>query len=108
METNFDYCDKERAWFSSDEPRWINRIRKLAARFPDQVTILRQPEDNDGCIVARLPQRSLQNVVISPRKYSDEELTALRKRFELVRKHGHPSEEKNKPKKETRNDDQNA
>ena len=46
METNFDYCDRERAWFTSDEKRWINKIRKLAARFPDQVTILRQPENS--------------------------------------------------------------
>lgn len=60
METCFNYCDKETAYFSSDEKKWINRMRKLAAKYPDKVTILAQPETNDGCIYVKLPSRALR------------------------------------------------
>ena len=50
----------ERAWFSSDERRWITRVRKLAAQYPDDVIIRRDPEHNDGCIDATLPASWLQ------------------------------------------------
>ena len=60
METSFNYVDKNTAFFSSDERRWIARVRKLAEKRPDVVVILKQPEDNDGCIYARMPPRTLK------------------------------------------------
>lgn len=63
METCFNYVwekgDPYIAYFSSDEKKWINKIRKLADKFPE-VEILKQPEDNDGCIYARLPADALR------------------------------------------------
>lgn len=40
---------------SSDELKWVNRIRKLKEDHPGEVKILVEPEDNDGCIVAHFP-----------------------------------------------------
>lgn len=55
METCFNYCDKDVAFFSSDERKWINKIHKLKKEHPDEITIIREPEVNDGCIYARVP-----------------------------------------------------
>lgn len=55
MDTSISYTDKERAYISSDERRWISKIRKLAEARPDEVVIKYQPEDNDGCICATVP-----------------------------------------------------
>lgn len=91
MDTCFNYCS-DSAYFSSDERRWISKIRKLASAHPDQVTILKQPEDNDGCIYARLPVRAMK-ISISSRKgtpMSEEHKTKLiegRKKF-LAKKNG--------------------
>lgn len=83
METCFEYIDKEDAYFSSDERKWIARIRKLAEKFPDKVTILKQPEENDGCIYATLPSEYLN---IGPKKrmnLTDEQIAIRR---EIARK----------------------
>ena len=78
METCFEYIDKEDAYFSSDERKWITRIRKLAEKFPDKVVILKQPEENDGCIYARLPQNFMK---IAPKRavnFTDEQILKFR------------------------------
>lgn len=86
METSFNYCDKNRAFFSSDERKWINKIRRLADKFPDQVTIIAQPEDNDGSIYASLPVESMKINLISHRRLSDEERAVAAERLKLARK----------------------
>ena len=85
METCFNYSDKGDAFFSSDERRWINRIRKLAGKWPDRVTILKQPEDNDGCIYARLPQEALKINLIPRQTLTDEQIDALKERLKSAR-----------------------
>lgn len=55
METCFNYCSKEHGFFSSDERRFITKVRKLKEKFPDKVRILKEPENNDGCIYCELP-----------------------------------------------------
>ena len=60
METSFNYTDKERGYFSSDERKHINRVLKLKEKYPDAVRIIRQPEENDGCIYAELPSSWLK------------------------------------------------
>ena len=56
-ETACDYlsCDKH-ATFCSSETKWINKIRKLAEEYPDEVEIQVQPEDNQGMILAHVPK----------------------------------------------------
>lgn len=65
METCFNYCDEKQAFFSSDERKWITKIRKLQQQNPDEVIILRQPETNDGCIYCKLPAYYLK---LQPKK----------------------------------------
>lgn len=55
METCFNYVDKDKAFFSSDERRFVNKVHKLAEKYPEQVRIIKEPEDNDGCIYCELP-----------------------------------------------------
>lgn len=86
METCFNYCDEKQAFFSSDERKWITRIRKLQEQNPDEVIILRQPETNDGCIYCKLPASYLK---IQPKKkmvMTEERRAQLMKQLEKTRK----------------------
>lgn len=85
METCFNYCDPKVAFFSSDERKWITKIRKLAEQHPNEITILRQPETNDGCIYARLPASWLKVMPKVKREMSDEEKEILRERLARAR-----------------------
>lgn len=57
METAINYCELDWAYVSSDERRWINHIRKLANARPDEVVILKEPEENGGFIYAKFPPK---------------------------------------------------
>ena len=85
METCINYTDKEKAWVSSDERRWITKIRKLAEQKPDDVTIIRQPEENDGCIYATLPVCWVEIRAKTRRELSDEERLVLADRLAKMR-----------------------
>ena len=68
IETCFNYCtDDNVGWFSSNEKRWINKIRKYAHERPDQCIIIKEPEVNNGFIYAKLPQSWLY--VRPPKKH---------------------------------------
>ena len=85
METCFNYCDKDRGFFSSDERKWIIKIRKLKEQYPDDIRIIAEPETNDGCIYCQLPTSWLK---IQPKRkveLSDEERAALRERMMDIR-----------------------
>lgn len=41
---------------SSENRAWNTRLLKLAEQFPDQVRIIRMPEDNYGMLYATAPQ----------------------------------------------------
>lgn len=84
METCFNYCSKEHGYFSSDEKRFINRIRKLKEKYPDQVLILVEPEENNGCIYCQLPSEWLK---VSPpvvRNFSEEQRAEMSARMKQV------------------------
>ena len=85
METCLNYTDRTKAYFSSDERRFITKIRKLKEKYPEQVRIIREPEDNDGCIYARLPSRWLKIQPKIARELSDEERVALATRLACLR-----------------------
>ena len=80
METAINYtCDT--AYFSSDERKWINKIRKLKEEHPDEVHIIAEPENNDGCIYATVPASWMK---VSPkivRNLSDEQRESIRQRL---------------------------
>ena len=83
METCFNYTTKEHGFFSSDERKFITKVRKLKEQYPEQVRIIREPEDNDGCIYAELPVEWF--VIRVPRKVnlSEEQREEIAKRFAL-------------------------
>lgn len=57
VETSFGYCEvgDDKGFFSSNERKWVNHMRKLAANYPNKCKIIEQPEDNDGYIYCKLP-----------------------------------------------------
>ena len=70
METCLCYNNKEVAFFSSDERRWITKIRNLKKKYPDEVEILAKSETNDGCIYCKLPSQWMK---IQPKRVYSEE-----------------------------------
>ena len=87
METCFNYCG-EQGYFCSDERKWVTKVRKLKERFPDEVRIIAEPEDNDGCIYAELPTEWLR--VQPPKKmnYTDEQKRRMVERLNRGRVNG--------------------
>ncbi len=84
METSCSYIGKD-AFFSSDERKWHSRILKLAEDHPDDVKIIRRPEDNDGCIYARLPADWFKIQPKRTRELTDEQRAALISRLRKSR-----------------------
>ena len=85
METCFNYCSKEHGYFSSDERKFINKVRRLKEKYPDQVRILAEPEDNDGCIYCELPVEWFSVRPPVKRDLSDEQKAEIAERFKRVR-----------------------
>lgn len=86
IETCFNYCGEqpvEKGYFSSDEVRWINRIHKLKEEHPDEVEILKEPEDNDGCIYCKIPTKWMK--LQPPKNLSEELREAARERITAAR-----------------------
>lgn len=85
METVFNYCDKDKGFFSSDEPKWIRRINELIEEHPDEIRVIRMPEQNDGCIYVQLPTEWLK---IQPKRkveLTDEQKAKLAERLRSAR-----------------------
>jgi len=85
LETCFNYCDPKKAFFSSDERKWITRIKKLIEEYPDDIRIIALPENNDGCIYVELPASWLR---VQPKRKVDmteEQKDILRERLAQMR-----------------------
>ena len=56
-DTTIDHLDAaEFATITSNERKWITRVLKIKQKYPDEVQILRQPEDNFGYMLAHVPK----------------------------------------------------
>lgn len=86
MDTCFNYLDPDKAFFSSDERRWINKIHKLKEQHPNEVQIIKEPEENDGCIYCRLPAYTLK--IQFKREISEEERQVAAERLRQLRESG--------------------
>ena len=95
METAMGYLteDEGRAWFSSDEKKWKNRIMKLAEEYPEQVKITVYPEDNDGCINAWIPAKWIRVKPPIKRNLTEEQRMAMSERLKKAREAGNEDEE---------------
>ena len=87
METCFNYTNKERAFFSSDERKFITKVRKLKEKYPDEVRIITEPEDNDGCIYCELPTRWFTIRVPKRMNLTDEQREELSVRMKRISIH---------------------
>ena len=67
METSVTYTS-DRAFLSTDERWLITRIGRLAEKHPDSVNIIRQPQENDGCLYCEIPSKWVK---ITPPKTID-------------------------------------
>lgn len=84
METSCEYTD-DTMWISSDQKRIINRVQWLKEHYPDAVRIVKEPENNDGCIYATVPAQWLK---ISPPRsvnMSEEQKLVVAKRLKTAR-----------------------
>ena len=86
METCFNYTEKEHGFFSSDERRFITKVRKLKEQYPDQVRIIKEPEENDGCIYCEMPTAWFTIRVPVKRVLTDEQRAEIRDRLNRVRR----------------------
>ncbi len=91
METAINYTTLDTAYISSDEPRWRNRILKLAEEHPDEVVIIRRPEENDSCIYAKVPVKWIR--INPPRQISPEAREAGAERLARYREQQKKNEE---------------
>ena len=94
METCFNYCNKEHGFFSSDERKFITKVRKLKEQYPDRVRIIKEPEENDGCIYCELPTEWF--MIRVPRKVdlTDEQRQELSDRMKRLHEHGRVRDER--------------
>lgn len=81
IETCFNYCDPDKGFFSSDERKWITRIRKLKEQYPDDIKVIAEPETNDGCIYVKLPPTWLKVIPPKKRDLTEDQKNELRERM---------------------------
>lgn len=79
MDCSIDWTDRQTAFVSGDDPKLINRMKKLAADYPLDVEISLMPEDNHGCIYGRVPRAWVK--IQPPRKISEEQRAASARRL---------------------------
>ena len=85
-ETCVEYIDVDSyATFCSSERKWINKITKYATSHPDEVQIVRTPEDNCGVIYARVPKNWLKVSPPAKRSLTDEQRAAATERLRSYR-----------------------
>jgi hypothetical protein len=84
METCFNYTEREHGFFSSDERKFINKVHKLKEQYPDEVRIIAEPEENDGCIYCELPTAWFTIRVPKKVVLSDEKRAELSERMKRI------------------------
>lgn len=85
METCFNYTDKEHGFFSTDERRFITKVRRLQEKFPDKARIIAEPENNDGCLYCELPTEWFMIRVPKKRDLTDEQRREIAERLQRAR-----------------------
>lgn len=83
METCANYMDEE-MFVSSDERKFINKIKQLAEEYPMDVTIIAHPETNDGCIYAKMPSKWFHIKPPVKRNFTDEQREAMAERAKVM------------------------
>ena len=58
----------------------------MQANKPDEVTIISQPEENEGCIYAKIPVSYLKITQKKKKNFTEEQLEAARQRMKELGK----------------------
>lgn len=85
METACEYTD-ETMVVSTDERWLINRILRFKEQRPDDITIIRLPENNDGCLYCKMPASWLKISPPAKRNLTDEQRKEIGQRLQNCRK----------------------
>ena len=85
METSCTYTDKERMYLSTDERRIITRVLKFQEKYPNDVTIIKYPEENDGCLYCIVPPSWLKITPPVKRELTEEQRRASSERMAYMR-----------------------
>ena len=85
METCCEYTDKERMYLSTDERRLITRILRFQEKYPNDVTIIKRPEENDGCLYCIVPPSWLKITPPVRRELTEEQRKASSERMAYMR-----------------------
>ena len=80
METCCNYTG-DTMYVSTDERWLINRILRFADKHPDKVTVIRMPENNDGCLYCKMPSKWLKITPPAKRELTDEQRAELAERL---------------------------
>ena len=81
-ETVFEHEEgKDTATITAAEQWSVNLMRKLAADYPDQVTIY---ENKDGSIFGHVPWKWMK--LVPPRKFTEEQKQAMAERARNLRR----------------------
>ena len=86
IETACEYTDDKIMRVSTDEKKMINRLLKFAKDRPNEVEIIRYPEENDGCLYLKCPASYLKITPPIKKTMTDDQRIALQERMKLMRK----------------------
>ena len=84
METSCTYTC-ETMFLSTDERRLINRILRFRESRPNDVEIIKMPEENDGCLYCKLPAKWLKITPPSVRVLTDDQRAKSAERLKKAR-----------------------
>lgn len=85
METCCNYTS-DVMFVSTDEQWLINRIMRFSETHPDEVEVMRYPQDNDGCLYCKLPSNWLKITPPAKRDLTYEQRAAAAERLRNLRK----------------------
>ena len=84
METSCTYTC-ETMFLSTDERRLINRILRFRESRPNDVEIIKMPEENDGCLYCKLPAKWLKITPPAERVLTDDQRAKAAERLKKAR-----------------------
>lgn len=77
--------DRKNGEISTNERSWINKLTKLADKYPNEVMVVMRPEENYGVLLIEVPKSWFKISPPRQRTLSEEEKTILSERLKNAR-----------------------
>lgn len=77
--------DRETGVVSTNERKWINKLTKLAEVYPNEVHIMKLPEENYGALLIAVPKTWFKISPPRQRTLSEEQRAVLSERLKDAR-----------------------